>query len=270
MLSVVASLGQTPLQDVKFFKAYMSDDMVKQATTSNGLMNMDMLLFIGGEYNSLDEKIAIINALGANSNQDKNFDQFFKYTNNRIGAVNTQYWAAGLSVDEAIIAAYINAMSNVNETSYALILAEQAHSENINSGNPSATVEIVYNLIKSQTDKLEATRELNKWIKKVKDDEFGLKAEAADIIWNYMKQFYVPQASIWIISKSKNPYRITVNGKVLGKTDPYERYEYKCDPGYYHLEAKQVSGYTFYPTENRTDINVESAEDSFEFIIGVE
>lgn len=67
-------------------------------------------------------------------------------------------------------------------------------------------------------------------------------------------------ATIRIISKSKNPYQITINGNVIGNTDPYEEYEYTCPPGYYQIKAVQVSGYAFSPTINNREVNVEDGE----------
>ena len=85
----------------------------------------------------------------------------------------------------------------------------------------------------------------------------NMRSKAIDIIWNYFKEYDKAQATITIISKSANPYQVSINGKVLGKTDPYENYEYTCTPGYYHIKAVQVSGYVFSPTVNERDVNVE-------------
>ena len=75
-----------------------------------------------------------------------------------------------------------------------------------------------------------------------------------------IKEKKIVPATIRIISKSKNPYQITINGNVLGNTDPYEEYEYKCDPGFYHIKAVQVSGYAFSPTINNREVNVDEGE----------
>jgi len=75
-----------------------------------------------------------------------------------------------------------------------------------------------------------------------------------------IKEDKIESATIRIISKSKNPYQITINGKIIGNTDPYEEYEYKCTAGFYHIKAVQVSGYAFNPTINNRDVNVETGE----------
>ena len=93
-------------------------------------------------------------------------------------------------------------------------------------------------------------------------DEYhnDMRRKAINIIWDYFKEYDKAQATITIISKSANPYQVSINGNVIGKTDPYENYEYTCDPGYYHIKAVQVSGYVFSPTVNERDVNVEDGD----------
>ncbi len=271
MLSVIATFADSPLTETDFYKAYLDKDIVKKASQSNGVISQEMIYYLSNENHPIDVRLAVINALGFTRGGGKNFGEYAEYYCDQMGGNLIQVMPL-LSAEQSIIMGYLAALSNLNDMDFALSFASQAHDESI-SETPSVAIEIIYNLIKAQNDPKTGARELDKWIRILKNEgnaRLDFKSQAADIIWDYMKLYFVPQASIWIVSKSKNPYLVKVNGKVLGKTDPYERYEFKCDPGYYHLEAKQVSGYAFYPTENKADVNVESTDDEFTFIIGVE
>lgn len=270
MLSVFAAFADSPLTSTDFYKAYLDVPVVKKASLANGVISQEMMYYLENDDHPLGVRLAVVNALGFKRGGGKNVGEYLSYYCEQMGG-NLMQVMPILSDAQSIIIGYMAALSDLNDTEFAMGFAQQAHNNNIQNEYPSAALEIIYNLILGQNNPKTAATEIYKWIgNDAVEVQHELNEKAEAIIWDYMKLYYTPQASIWIISKSKNPYAVTINGEYLGQTDSYEHYEFKCNPGYYHLEAKQVSGYAFYPTVNRADINVESTDDHFEFIIGVE
>ncbi|MBP5369689.1 MAG: hypothetical protein J6Z01_14700 [Bacteroidales bacterium] len=284
----------SPLTEVEFYKAYLDVPLVKSASLANGKINNTMLDYIFKKGNPSEIKYAIINALGAklkSQNQDiyeanrktfndylsaKNYDNFNQETM-KLFSIETQlcivYFEIINYIEDIfdiypIVADYGVSCSRADAIMWSLLYTQNEMDpfirdlrEYIHSGE-SITDEYL-NDFKKQWEKpaIEATKMVkNSCFDQNCDeaDEYtnNMRSKAIDIIWNYFKEYDKAQATITIISKSANPYQVSINGKVLGKTDPYEHYEYTCTPGYYHIKAVQVSGYVFSPTVNERDVNV--------------
>ncbi|MBQ9213173.1 MAG: hypothetical protein IJ150_04450 [Bacteroidales bacterium] len=65
---------------------------------------------------------------------------------------------------------------------------------------------------------------------------------------------------IRIVSKSSNPYQISINGEIIGTMVGYETYDHQVSPGYYHIKAVQTTGYVFKPTINNRDVQIKDGQ----------
>ncbi len=89
-----------------------------------------------------------------------------------------------------------------------------------------------------------------------------MREKAVNMVWEYFKEYdyKVEETIIEIVSRSSNPYQISINGEVIGNLKGGGKYQKQVDPGYYHIKAVQVSGYVFNPTINNRDVNIQSGE----------
>ena len=295
LMSVMAFAQLSPLTEVEFYKAYLDVPIVKTASLANGKISNEMLDYIFKKSNPKDIKYAIINALGAkgkatkakNANQtafnnyvSENYDNFNDETM-KLFSVGTQLsivyffavinyldcddgilegaqnFGVSCSRSDVIVSALICTQNDMNP----LLIEDNGYKESVNEGE-----RMPVGMLADFNDRCEkAEIKAAKYVKsmalhaycdeedKVEED---MRKNAVNIVWNYFKEYDKAIATISIVSKSKNPYQISINGEVIGNTEPYENYEYQCAPGYYHIKAVQVSGYAFSPTVNNRDVNV--------------
>ena len=300
VLMTVMSFAQlSPLTEVEFYKAYLDVPIVKTASLANGKISNEMLDYIFKKSNPKDIKYAIINALGAkgkaNKTKNANKTAFNNYVSENYDNFNfetMQLFSTGTQVSIIYFFAVIDYLSDYDEileTAQNLgvscyrsdvivsalictqndmnpfIIENNGYKESVNEGETMPV-----GILADFNDRCEkAEIKAAKYVKsmalhaycdeedKVEED---MRKNAVNIVWNYFKEYDKAVATINIVSKSSNPYQVSINGKVIGNTDPYENYEYQCAPGYYHIKAVQVSGYVFSPTVNNRDVNVEDGQ----------
>ena len=145
------TFADSPLTSTDFYKAYLDVPLVQKALNSKGKITNEMMAYINSETNSLEVKLAIINAIGWNVKGNKSSKLYFKFVMNKkkyksdFGGDSTAFnWNA--TADELICYAYMKALDNYFDVSDAFEVAGLALNKNPNS----FAVNMIYNLIKAQ------------------------------------------------------------------------------------------------------------------------
>ena len=276
--------------NLNFYKAYLDVPIVKKASLANGKITNEMLDYICKKSNPADVKYAMLNALGwdgkMKENEELNNKTIATYLANNYESDMTfndilKVLGSSTAMSMALIGAYTDwfytedALKNAklvcdkddsngivvqsNYIMYKLIAIEYSMGD-VGDVTPMGTQEGFLDAVKSilsmcQSDAVELRQDMRKG--------------ALNIIYNCLKEYDMAVGTIRIISKSSNPYKISINGEVVGTMDGYETYEHQVSPGYYHIKAVQVSGYAFSPTINNRDVNIEDGQ-TFTVTIGYE
>jgi hypothetical protein len=145
------TFADSPLTSTDFYKAYMDVPLVQEALNSKGKITNEMMAYINSETNSLEVKLAIINAIGWNVKGNKSSKLYFKFVMNKkkyksdFGGDYTAFnWNA--TADELICYAYMKALDDYFDVTDAFEVAGLALKKNPNS----FAVDMIYNLIKAQ------------------------------------------------------------------------------------------------------------------------
>lgn len=290
LLTMMSFAQPQDVRNTPFYKAYLDVPIVKKASMAYGKLNTEMIEYLLKRTNPADVKYAIINALGTTGNtveySEFNSQLVSKYLEDNFNLHNLDKICDVLGISSAMSLAYLDFYSSEYDIEHALRGAKKVDEENFAQEYPSKVTNVVYEMIYAQNvinnnyvgglaGNPEMVDEMAKmWLtisRGVRQIESALNSDAVEIqedlreqakkiIHESIKEYNQEFSVIKIISKSSNPYRVSINGKVLGKTEPYEVYEHLCSPGYYHIKAVQVSGYAFSPTVNNRDVNVEDGE----------
>lgn len=185
------TFADSPLTSTDFYKAYLDVPLVQKALNSKGKINNEMMAYINSDTNSLEVKLAIINAIGWNVKGNKSSKLYFKFVMNKkkyksdFGGNSTAFnWNA--TADELICYAYMKALDNYFDVSDAFEVAGLAFKKNPNS----FAVNMIYNLIKAQG--LTSYREYcsaSKMFNTLKDNPnltANMKNEAMPFVFEYM------------------------------------------------------------------------------------
>ena len=70
--------ADSPLTSTAIYKAYLDVPMVAKVSKSNGILNDEVFDYLNSNLNSLDKKIAVINALKWNVRGKKNAAYYLK------------------------------------------------------------------------------------------------------------------------------------------------------------------------------------------------
>ena len=186
------SWGDSPLTYTEFHKAYIDLPIVQRALNSKGKISNDMMSYLVSDTNPLDVKLAIINGIGWSNDGTKRSEAYLNYV------VKTKKYTAGINgnrlafkwnatADELICFAYIRAMEDYFDVTYANESAQLALQKNPNS----LAVNLISGLIKAQGLFL-----LNEWcyasaqfnsIKKNTQLKTDLRKEGEIIICEYVQ-----------------------------------------------------------------------------------
>ena len=293
LISVLCVMAQHPLTAINFYKTYLDNPIVKKASMANGVISEDMMDYILKKSNPAEIKYAIVNALGykgkaAKQSRNNETTLYNYFTQNYDMTMDYADLLKTFGVTTTMAVIYYIAISDTSDLSYNLEAISAISDANSNYGNHSRVTEIISSLIKAQNAinsipdfgefeegehipvqyMVDYQNEQSLWQAKAthlvkheclyNENHYAndMKQPAIDIIWNYMKQYDEKMSIIKIVSKSYNPYQLKINGIDIKLMDGHEEFEYLCQPGYYHIEAVQQSGFVFSPTINRKDVNI--------------
>ena len=268
--------------NLNFYKAYLDVPIVKKASLANGKITNEMLDYICKKSNPADVKYAMLNALGwdgkMKENVEKNSNTLETYLNANYENMGFENILNVLGTSTAMCMALMEAYSDPLQAEHALGCAKSVIEKDDERGVYVQSNKIMYDLIAIEysmmwvgdvtpmgaqegfQDAIKDILPICSYTGDAVDFIKDMRKNALTIIYNLLKEYERAVGKIRIISKSKNPYQVSINGQVIGNTDPYEDYVHECAPGYYHIKAVQVSGYAFSPTVNDRDVNVEDGQ----------
>ena len=160
---VVDVFADSPLTSTYFYKAYSEETYIKEALILNHEANDKILTVLSDNQTKLELKLAIINALGWQTNGNKNSSLFLSFLikngkyKSELDLINSrnQY--------DLICYAYLKAMDNYFNVSSALEIAQAAEKLD----NNSKSIRIIHALIGAQNVLNESKYSLNKTFCKV-------------------------------------------------------------------------------------------------------
>jgi hypothetical protein len=153
-LSIIFSqftYADSPLTSTDFYKAYLDVPMVLEAMHSNGQVTNGMMEFMIDDTNSLDVKLAIINAIGW-QNKGLLLSEMYliKVINKKkyVSEFESDYMAFRWNAtrDELLCFTYMKAMDNYFDVTEAFEIAN----ETLRKYPDSFAANMIYNLIKAQ------------------------------------------------------------------------------------------------------------------------
>ena len=177
--------ADSPLTSTDFYKAYMDIPLVNKTAKSNGVLTNEVFDFLNSKSNTIDKKIALVNALKWNINGKNNAALYFK----NLLLIHKEYTPNNFynkgTAEELICYSYLRAMDNYFDVSIATLFSKRAHKLNPNS----YTIAIVNQLIKVQMidypqDSCEIYRMMNE-IRENKKLVIDFRKPGAKIIFDY-------------------------------------------------------------------------------------
>ena len=177
--------ADSPLTSTDFYKAYLDVPMVAKVSKSNGILTDEIFDYLNSNLNSIDKKIAVINALKWNFNGKKNAPYYIK----KLFAIHKDYNAKSFyykgTAQELLFYAYLKSLDNYFDVKKALVFSNRAAELKPNS----YTVSIINNLIKSQTIFQNEWCEIYKIMNDIKTNRklvCDFRSEASNLIFNYI------------------------------------------------------------------------------------
>ena len=153
MLSLVlalwgtTALADSPLTSTHFADVYADCPMVQMAIESDGNLNTTLLNFLADKKSPVDQRVAVINALGWDFDGKTTGDQLKQFLMTRFKAKNDKQLLKKLDAKTLVTLGYAMAMSNYFEVNDAITFTQAAVKKN---GRKSFTVDFIAGLVKAQ------------------------------------------------------------------------------------------------------------------------
>ena len=146
------SLADSPITSTSFYKPYLDIPEVKIANERKEL-NAKLCSFLYDEKNSIDKKIALVNALGWDFDGQNNLELFQDFLKDKLSKDKIVY--SELTSDQHLICAYLMMMDDYFSSIEPLKIANDA----LNRNPSSYTYNVVYGLILAQLSQGEVTQD---------------------------------------------------------------------------------------------------------------
>lgn len=146
--STIQTYADSPLTSTDLYLAYQDKPIIVKALGKHGKLTIDLMVFLLSETNPIDEKIAVINALGWSIDGKSNSEKFVKYLKKVKGYSSEAYLFDNGNSDELLCLGYLKAMDNYFEVNDAIRFSEQA----LKLNPTSFTYAIIHALIKAQNE----------------------------------------------------------------------------------------------------------------------
>lgn len=180
-----SAFADSPLTSTEIYKAYADHPMVQRALGNKGVLDKKQMSFLRKESNPVEEKIAVINALGWDFNGKFNALEFKRYLHKKRKLNTDEKLEKNGSAAMLICLAYLQAMDNYHQVRPAFHLANMAKSKSPNS----LTVNLIRGLIHAQYDMDQDWCMVYTKMQKVKEDgslNQDMKEAAVEAIFSYI------------------------------------------------------------------------------------
>lgn len=182
--------ADSPLTSTDFYKAYLEEPIVTKALKTRGKITEEILVYLTTDSNSLEIKLALINAVGWNYKGSKNSELFLKkvlankkYKKETSNYISLKYYGTS---SEQICYAYLKALDNYFDVIDAYEMANTSLKNNPNS----FAITMIASLIKAQTlVAIDETCYACKQFAALKNDQnkkMDMKEESLIYIFEYM------------------------------------------------------------------------------------
>ncbi len=178
------TFADSPLTSTDFYKAYMDIPLINKTAKSNGVLTNEVFAFLNSKSNTIDKKIALINAIKWRVNGKNNAVLYLK----KLFVIHKKYTSKNFfykaTAEELICYAYLKAMDHYFNVEEALKFSTQATKLNSNS----YTIAIINNLIKVQLISYHEWCEIYRVMNEVRENKklvIDFRKQASKIIFNY-------------------------------------------------------------------------------------
>lgn len=185
--SINPVFADSPLTSTDFYKAYLDIPLIQKTANSKGVLTDEVFEYLISK-NSLDKKVALINALKWDINGKNNSTIYIK----KLLVLHKNYTLTNFyqkaTIEELLCYGYLKAMDNYFDVKKASVFTSRAQKLNPDS----YTIAVINHLITAQmTDR-------NNWcerysgfnnIKQNKLIKIDFRAKASDIIYEYLKVY---------------------------------------------------------------------------------
>jgi hypothetical protein len=182
-----AAFADSPITSTHFAEAYQDEPIVVATVQyADGVLNSRLNEYLVSEYNPIDVKMAVINALGWQIKGRDNARTFLDYLIKSRGYSDANKFFKKGRADELLSYAYLKAMDNYFEVDEALKFAEQAVKKD-KSG--SRTIRLIAGLIKAQKAMDSSFCEVFRITDGIRKNERlmnDMRTKAVNIIYEYM------------------------------------------------------------------------------------
>jgi hypothetical protein len=162
----------------------MDVPLVNKTAKSNGVLTNEVFDFLNLKSNTIDKKIALINALKWGVNRKNNAALYLK----GLFVIHKEYSTKNFfdkgTAEQLICYAYLKAMDNYSNVEQALKFSTQAVKRNSNS----YTIALINQLIKCQTISHKEWCEIYRVMNEIRENKkllIDFRKQASNIIFNY-------------------------------------------------------------------------------------
>ena len=182
-LTFNSAFADSPLTSTNFYKAYMDIPLVNKTSKSKGILTDEVFNYLNAKSNSIDKKIALINALKWNIKGQNNATLYFKKLLLFKDYTSTNFYHKG-TAEELIFYCYLKALDNYSDVKQAIIFSNRAAKLKPNS----YTIAIINQLIKAQNLSQNEWCEVYSGMNTIKENKnliVDFRKKASDIIFSY-------------------------------------------------------------------------------------
>ena len=186
-LSINSVFADSPLTSTDFYKAYLDIPLIQKTANSNGVLTDEVFEYLISK-NSLDKKVALINALKWDFDGKKNSSLYIK----KLFGIRKNYTLTNFyqkaTPEELLCYGYLKAMDDYFDVKKASVFTSRA--QKLNPG--SYTIAVINHLITTQMVDRSNWCEIYSGFDTIKQNKLlkvDFRTKASDIIYEYLKGY---------------------------------------------------------------------------------
>ena len=190
LLCSVSALADSPLTSTPFYKAYLDVPAVREAQRNPGEMTDNIKAFLIDDNNPLDQRIAVINAIGWDYEGLPTFSDYLDYYleknyGGKVASLSLQEICEDASPEQLVIFAYLRAMSDYFDVDEAFQIAQMAMRDPVEKQSFLLPIGLIASQIYLDMGEWCSVYQIVNDMLNV-DVEKDLRPEAVDIVMDYI------------------------------------------------------------------------------------
>ncbi len=185
--SINCVFADSPLTSTHFYKAYLDTPLIQKTANSKGVLTDEVFEYLSSK-NSLDKKVALINALKWDFDGKNNSVLYIK----KLFVIRKNYTLTNFyqkaTPEELLCYGYLKAMDDYFDVKKASVFTSRA--QKLNPG--SYTIAIINHLITAQMTGINSWCERYSGFDTIKQNKLlklDFRTKASDIIYEYLKEY---------------------------------------------------------------------------------